>query len=302
MFDLHVWQRRFQEHLELRHFSSRTVEGYVGELKPFFAFLEGHGLDGLSDITRDTVEAYRGFLFYAEYQGRRLSVMTQTYRLSAIKTFLRFLARERYVLVDPGAGVELPRAPRLLPGQLPSEEEVERLLVSPDTNRPLGLRNRAMLELLYATGIRNSELCLLTLDAVDLKRRELHIQFGKGGKSRQVPMGEEAAHWLATWLLHGRPQLAQRPGEMTVFISLRGQPLSRTVLASTVAEAGFDAGFEQRITPHLLRHCCATHTDAAWCRPAPSAGAARSQFARRDTALHSRGDFRSARCAPPLPP
>lgn len=257
--DLTLWQARFAEYLEVRHFSPRTVEGYTRELGPFFAFLEEQGIARLADITREVVEAYRTALFYAETHGRRLCVPYQARRLSCVKTFLRFLARERYLLMDPGAGVELPRLPRLLPRQLLTEEEVEQLLNQPDVQTSVGLRNRAILEVLYSSAVRNSELRLLRLAEVDLQRQELHITFGKGGKSRIVPLGEEATVWLGAWLREGRPRLVADAGQSLVFVNARGDEMTRQCVSQMVHVVAQAAGLDKRVNPHQLRHCCATH-------------------------------------------
>jgi len=210
--NLALWKERFREYMQLCGWSPRTVATYIYELGPLFSFLEAHGVDSVAAITQEVVEEYRTHLFYAEYRGndptlkgQRLSIRTQGTRLSAVKAFLRFLVCEHFLLVDVGAGVELPRTPRPLPRVLLSEREVERLMMAPDTSTPLGLRNRAILEVLYGTAIRNSELRYLTLDEVDVERRELRIQRGKGSKSRVVPLGKK--RWCGLkriWWRQGR--------------------------------------------------------------------------------------------------
>ncbi|MHB2018555.1 MAG: tyrosine-type recombinase/integrase [Candidatus Xenobia bacterium] len=259
MLDLAVWQRRFRDYLQLRHFALRTTTNYVAELRPFFDFLIQHGLDSVADVTRDVLETYRTHLFYRETRGRRLCTATQANHLSALKTFLKFLAAQRYILVNPGADLELPRCPQTLPCRLLSETEMEMLLAVPDTTTPLGLRDRAMLEVFYATGIRNSELAGLCLNDVDLAQQELFVRRGKGEKSRRVPLGEEAAGWLARWLSDGRPHFPHAARQRQVFLTWRGEAFCRQVLAVRVLHLGLTAGLAQRVTPHLLRHSCATH-------------------------------------------
>lgn len=259
MLDLALWQTRFAQFLELRRYSPRTRDNYVGELKALFAFLAEAHVCSLSDVTPEVVEAYRLHLFYAEHHGKKLTLATQSYRLSSVKCFLRFLTRARYVLVDPAVDVDLPRPARPLPGALLSEAEVAALLVACDTSGPLGVRNRAILEVVYGTAIRNSELRELVLDDVDLGRRELRIRYGKGGKSRVVPLGEEAAFWLERWLTHGRPQLVAADSGAGVFLTDGGRKLSRSALCEVVRGLGAEAGLTKRVSAHLLRHACATH-------------------------------------------
>jgi integrase/recombinase XerD len=265
--ELSRWQSRFREHLQLRQFAPGTLANYTAELAPFFAFLESHGLTSLGEVTRSLVEDYRTHLFYATNAGtdpkkhaQRLSVGTQARRLSAVKAFLRYLLAEGYLVADPAAGVALPRTPQDLPRALLSEEETERLLEAPDVGTPLGLRDRAILEVLYGTGIRNGELVALTLEAVDLTRHELRIHRGKGDKSRVVPLGEEAEGWLEAYLATGRPHLlGQRSDPGAVFLSWRGHPLRHSAVCALVVAALQAAGLEKKITPHGLRHGCATH-------------------------------------------
>lgn len=256
-----LWQRRFGEYLQVRRYSGRTVETYTAELKPFFAFLEAHAIEQLAAVTREVLEEYRVHLFHLRRpDGRPLAVQTQCGKLVAVLAFFRFLYRERFLVVDPGRGVEVPRVPPALPPKVLSEAEVVRLLEAPDAETPLGLRDRAMLETLYSCGLRNAELAELALDELDLERGQLRILGGKGGKHRVVPLGEPAREALEAYLRAGRPQLLKNPREIRVFLSWRGtRGLTREGVADIVRKAAESAGLEQRVTPHLLRHCCACH-------------------------------------------
>ena len=258
--NLPLWKSRFREYLELQQASPRSIEGYLYELRQFFDFLETQGIRQLAEVTRDTVEAYRLHLVCAEHRGRHLTVGRQANRLSAVKTFFRFLTEEQFLLVDPASGVKLPRAPRALPKTLLTEREAVLLLESPDTTTPFGLRNRAIFEVLYGTGIRNSELRALAIDDVDLERMEVRVQRGKGSKSRVVPLGEEAAAWVEQYLLHGRVHF-QKAGarKATLFLSNRGTAMIRWTLCMLVTDAGKKAGIKKHVTPHALRHAFATH-------------------------------------------
>jgi len=257
--NLVLWQTRFGEYLQVRQFSSRTVDSYVSELKPFFVFLESLAIEELSSVTREVIEEYRTHLFYAEHNDKKLSARTQGARLSAIKAFTRFLNRERFLLIDPAATVELPRVPKFTPPVLLSEEEVERLMGAPNTTTWLGLRDRAILELLYGTGLRNQELRHLTLEEVDLSRREIRLRRGKGGEGRVVPLGEEAALWMERYLARSRPVMVRMPAEKRVFLSGRGLPLLSMTMGAVVRRAALQAKLDKRVTAHTLRHCYATH-------------------------------------------
>ena len=215
-------------------------------------------------MNRSLVEAYRVELFYATYagrarsrQGQSLTLRTQAARLSAVKAFLRFLHSQGYLLLDPAAGVDLPRIHRPLP-QVLSEEETRALLEAPAG--PLALRDRAILEMLYGTGLRNSELGTLRLTAVDRRRSELRVVEGKNGQSRVVPLGEEALFHLTRYLDELRPQLVARQADAGfVFVSRRGRSLARNSIGAVVHQAARRAGLERKVFPHLLRHSCATH-------------------------------------------
>lgn len=257
--DVALWRSRFREYLQLGQYSPRTVAGYVGELGELFAFLAERGVESLGGVTRERVEEYRNHLFYLESRGRRLSSTTQNRRVHAVKTFFRFLAEEDFLLIDPAVEVDAPRTPGTLPRVILSELETKRVLEAPDVSTALGLRDRAILEVLYGTAIRNSELSALTLDAVDLARGELRVHRGKGGKSRVLPLGEEAAAWLEAYLARARPQLARASREALVFVTWRGLRFTRGALSEVVRRAARDAGVRKEVTPHVLRHCCATH-------------------------------------------
>jgi len=258
--DLALWQQRFREDLLMRNGSPVTARGYIYELARFFAFLEDERIDSLSDITRDVVEGYRRHIFYSRSQrGGPVSARTQSGRLSAVKAFLRYLARESYLLIDPGQGVDLPRGPRTLPRNIPNEQEVVRMVEAPNTATILGLRNRAILELLYASAIRNSELLALQVSDVRFDRTEVHVRLGKGAKDRILPIGQEAAHWILRYLREARPHLIGRPDETALFLSSKKNRLGTIGLIALVAAAGERAGIRQRMTPHALRHACATH-------------------------------------------
>ncbi|MEW6280687.1 MAG: tyrosine-type recombinase/integrase, partial [Candidatus Eremiobacterota bacterium] len=193
----------------------------------------------------------------SKYRGRPLSLATQQSRLAAVKAFFRFAVRRGFVLLDVAAALELPRVKRGLPTVL-TEAEMLRLLNVSDTRCLLGVRDRTLLEVLYGTGLRNSELCALTLDACDLAVPALRILWGKGGKSRVVPLGEEALAWLEAYLGQVRPRLV-RSAEARVFLNRDGQPLKRGTLIDLVRRIARKVDLKKRVTPHVLRHSMATH-------------------------------------------
>jgi integrase/recombinase XerD len=216
------WKQRFGQDLLMRGFSPRTAENYTSELAPLFAFLEERGVDKPANVTRDDLEAYRHHLYYGQFNGKRLGLGRQASRLDGVKAFFRFLAEQQVILLDPSLSIRRPRRPKLIPRNLLSENETQKLLLAPDITTPLGIRNRAIMELLYATGVRNSELRELLLGEVDIERKELFVAKGKGGKSRRLPLGEEAAACLEDYLINGRPYLG-RPA-LSELRRLQAQP------------------------------------------------------------------------------
>ncbi len=253
------WKQRFSQHLLMRGLSPRTAEDYSAELKPLFEFLQERGNPKPNEVTRDDLDAYRQHLFTLEHRGQRIGMGAQARRIRAVKSFFAYLAGEAAILVNPAAHLRQPKVPRTMPRQLLSEGETETLLGCPDITTPLGIRNRAILEVLYATAIRNTELRQLETGDVDLGRMEVFVSRGKGGKSRRLPLGEEAAAWLEDYLRNARPTLAGPTSGHLLFLSAGGRQIDRGRLSILVRKAAAACGLDKHVTPHLLRHCCATH-------------------------------------------
>lgn len=256
-----VWKLRFEDYLRLQRRASSTLRSYTASVRELLEFLEGVGVTALGEVGREQIEEYRAHLYYRRHHrtGKPLSAKTQGLRLVALRTFFRFLVREDYLLVDPTARLELPKNPEPLLGPLLTESEMVRLLEAPDVSTPLGLRDRTILELLYSTAVRNAELWALRLSHLDLGQGELRVVSGKGDKSRVTPLGETAGHWLERYLAEGRPVLARACSRDAVFLSWRGRRLGTKSICDLVKKHARAAGLTKRVTPHHLRHCCATH-------------------------------------------
>lgn len=182
---------------------------------------------------------------------------TSARQLSSLRRFYRYMLRESLISIDPSAEIESPRLGKPLPGSL-SESEVERLLSTPDTTTTLGLRDRAMLETLYASGLRVSELVSLVLHQLSLEQGLVKI-IGKGSKERLVPLGEEAIRWLDRYLKDARPQLVKGRPTDAVFPSNRGRAMSRQTFWHSLKRHAATARINKNISPHTLRHAFATH-------------------------------------------
>ena len=259
--NLRYWQARYREYIEIvRGWSQRTVEIYTGELRNFFAYLERQGVTQLGRLNRSHLEGYRLEIFQQRHRDKPLAKSTQQVRLIGVKQFARFLYRENYLLLDLAEGFELPRGNDSLPRPVISEREAVALVQTPDVNTPIGMRDRAILEIFYGTGIRNSELRLLVLDQVDREHGHLRIDHGKGSKGRMVPLGEEAHAWLEHYLDQARVHFVKRADQNLVFLGLQtGERMPRGWLSLMVRRYAVQAGIEKKVTPHVLRHTCATH-------------------------------------------
>jgi integrase/recombinase XerD len=239
----------FLDHLTVeRGLSPRTVEAYRSDLSLFFS----EARKAPERVTRDDV---RAFLTSQRSQGR--TGTTAARRLVALRTFYKFLLLERKVDSDPTENVEAPKALKKLPAYL-TPEEVDRLLESPDLTTPTGLRNRAILEVLYATGMRVSELTGLTLQQLNAEAGFVLVM-GKGSKERVVPLGEEALEWVRRYRQDSRPLLLGERASHALFVTARGGALSRQMVWVLIGRCARTAGITKRLSPHTLRHSFATH-------------------------------------------
>ena len=234
-----------------RGLSDNSLDSYRRDLKKLAAFLEQRGTDLLS-ARREDLLAYLGLQMR---EGR--SPRSVARYLSGFRQFYRWQVRERRITEDPTALIESPRLGRSLPKAL-TEAQVERLLQAPETETPLGLRDRAMLELMYATGLRVSELVGLPLPNVNLNQGVVRV-VGKGNKERLVPLGEEAARWLASYLDTARPELMKGATASEVFVTGRKSGMTRQSFWLRVKGHALTAGIDRPISPHGLRHSFATH-------------------------------------------
>jgi integrase/recombinase XerD len=196
---------------------------------------------------------------HVKANGQRLGWSTQRGRLSALKDFLRWLARQNVIVHNPASELELPRPEKRLPQEVLTLAQVGKLLSIPDTSDPLGVRDRALLELFYSTGCRRAELCRLELPDLNTERRTLHIRQGKGKKDRVVPVGERALFWVERYLREVRPRLCLDTRTQALFLTGYGEAFNPDVLSRMVAAWLERAGLPRKGACHTLRHACATH-------------------------------------------
>lgn len=231
--------------------SDNTRAAYRSDLALFNGWLDERGVR-LVEAGREVILDHLAWRLANDYKARSTARL-----LSGLRGFYRFLLREGAIAVDPTLRVEMPRLGRPLPKAL-SEADVEALLAAPDTGDPLGLRDRAMLEVLYATGLRVTELVSLRLEQINPRQGVLRT-FGKGNKERLVPLGDEAMHWLERYLRQGRGLLLGDKASDVVFPSLRGGQMTRQTFWHRIKLHAKTAGIASSISPHTLRHAFATH-------------------------------------------
>ena len=233
-----------------RGLSQNTLSAYRSDLYSYAGWLASSASRDLLQSRPEDILAY-----LATLTGK--SARTSARRLSSLRRFFQYLAREGYIDHDPCARIAAPRIGRPLPKSL-TEEEVESLLNAPDTSTATGQRDRAMLEVLYATGLRVSELVSLQLGQVNLRQGVLRV-IGKGNKERLVPLGEEASDWVEKFIRQGRAELLQGPPSDTLFPSRRGRMMARQTFWHAIKRHAVRAGISKALSPHMVRHAFATH-------------------------------------------
>ncbi len=262
---LELLAARFEEWMEAAGYSPKTRVNYVRETRRLLAWLaENTSITTIADVLPSHLGQYQVSLYQTEIEKggkrRRLASGSQAACLAAARKFFTWLGRERLVAVNPASALELPRKVKRLPTGILTPAEIRRMLDSIPTNRQRDLRDRAILETLYATGLRRAELLNLDLYDLDLDTGTLHVRLGKGGRDRVIPLVRSLKRLLARYLEEARPKLA-KAGETHLFVSSRagGGKLDPSDIARIVTKAARRAGITKTITPHLVRHCCATH-------------------------------------------
>ncbi|MGZ8212658.1 MAG: site-specific tyrosine recombinase XerD [Burkholderiales bacterium] len=232
--------------------SRNTLESYRRDLRLFAAWLRSARGKELAEADHGDIQAYLGHKY-----AQKTRASSAARLLSSLKRFYRYQVRNGKSASDPTLRIEAPAMPRGLPGTL-SEDEVENLINAPDVATALGLRDKAMLELLYASGLRVSE--LVTLNTVQVSEDMGVVRvIGKGAKERLVPIGEEALHWLARYVQEARPRLLGVKPADDLFVTARGRAMTRQAFWHLVGRYAARAALGKRISPHTLRHAFATH-------------------------------------------
>jgi integrase/recombinase XerD len=250
---------RYLEWMAIKNYSSQTVEVRKRDLHQFNQWSEERHLHRAQDITKPILERYQRHLFYyRKANGKPLSFGRQGALMISVKGFFKWCARNNHILYNPASEIELPRQGRRLPRDILTPDEIETLLSLADTSEATGLRDRALLETFYATGIRRAELSALNIDDINVQRGTLFVNQGKGKKDRMVPIGERALAWIEKYLNTARAALCPDLDNKALFLSVKGQRLSPGVLGELVRNYLKAANINKVGACHLFRHTLAT--------------------------------------------
>ena len=256
-------ERLMRDHLEslqVRNYSEHTVRNRLVHIRFFIAWAQEHGLREAVEVTRPVLERYQRYLFfYRKKNGEPLSFRSQHARLVPLRVWFKWMTRQNLILHNPASEIDLPRLGRTLPKNILPVSEVEQVMIQPNITDAIGLRDRAILETIYSTGLRRLEIVNLKLFDLHCDRGLLCVRQGKGHKDRYVPIGERAIAWLHKYQQESRPQLALEPDDLTVFLTAEGEPFSRDHLTFVVRQHIANADLGKSGACHLLRHTMATH-------------------------------------------
>jgi integrase/recombinase XerD len=260
----HVLTESFLEWMGVQNYSPRTIHGRRTYLKYFIAWSIERGLTRPAEITKPILERYQRHLFHhRKRDGEPMGVRSQHARLVPVRAFFKWAARANHLLYNPASEIDLPRLDHRLPKHILSTTEVEKILALCPTNPAtdpsgLGLRDRAILETFYSTGMRRSELMNLKLHDIDPERGTLFIRQGKGRKDRMVPVGDRALHWITRYRDDIRPQYVREPDSGTLFLTNLYEPFTPNRLTQLVRDYINGAELGKSGSCHLFRHTCAT--------------------------------------------
>ena len=258
---------RFDEWLAAINYSPKTRVNYLRDVKGFISWLaDSISVASIVEVTPAHLQQYQMAIYNYERTGsdnadkKRLAVGTQACRLAAVRKFFSWLAAEQQIAYNPASALQPPKQPQRLPTNILTRSEARRLIESTPTDKPRDIRDRAILDVLYSTGIRRAELIGLNIYDVDFDNATLRIEHGKGDATRIVPLTESARSALKLYLEEARSVFARETTQTRLFVSSRsGGPLDDADIVRIVEKAARRAKIKKHITPHTLRHTCATH-------------------------------------------
>ncbi|CAB1064224.1 Site-specific tyrosine recombinase XerD [Olavius sp. associated proteobacterium Delta 1] len=252
--DLFVAVAEYKKQLKVRGYAQSTIDAYTHNLNLFKRYLQDKQLFDLRKVTHQVIVEYQ-----QKVVAEPISMESKAHKIRPVKRLFEYLTQTHRLLINPTEGIVETCRKNRKPGMVISVNEMKKLLDQPNLSLRPHLRNKAIIEILYATGIRLNELVSLQVYHVDLKDKVLHIQ-GKGRKQRVVPMGKRAAGYLKEYLEKIRPWWARRnPKERSLFLNHHGQPLTRDSVQAFIRKYRLSAGIKKPVSPHTFRRSCATH-------------------------------------------
>ncbi|MEN9867073.1 MAG: site-specific tyrosine recombinase XerC [Pseudomonadota bacterium] len=250
---------RFIEHRGVLGGTASSLYGLERYLRDFIEWADARSITHPEHVTQAILERYQRWLYhYRKQDGAPLSISSQRGKLVPVRVFFKWLTRSGQIPANPAAELDLPRSIRRLPRHVLTVDEVEQVLAGADTGTAIGLRDRAMMEVLYATGMRRMEIANLEITDIDQSRAVVLIREGKGRKDRLIPLGERALHWVRQYQERSREQLQWNAQELTLFLGIEGLPLSPVWLSTVIARYVEKAGIGKHGGCHLFRHTMAT--------------------------------------------
>lgn len=249
----------FVEYMRVRGFSEFTIHRRFHNLKLFFEWCDMRSITDPREMTRPMLERYQRYLFhYRSADEKPLSPRSQHVYTSSVRAYFRFLARKNFILNNPAADLEMPRHGKQIPRNILTVAEVEQIMSVPNINNHMGLRDRAMLETLYATGIRRFELIKLTIFDLEINHKTLMVKEGKCRMDRLIPISDRALAWIQKYLRETRPKFVMEPDDGTLFLRNSGGQLTPSCLGHIVTKHIANSGINKKGSCHTFRHTMAT--------------------------------------------
>jgi integrase/recombinase XerD len=257
--EFYAYLLKYNSTMQVRGYSKSTLHRRESDIRRFVGWCDNRSLNHPNQVTKPILESYQRYLFhYRQANDQSLSPTSQNHYLTSVRQYFKWLTQENYLLYNPASELIIIKPTPSLPVVL-SIEEINQLMQQPDTNTPGGIRDRAILELFYSTGIRRSELCKLALKDISLTRQTLYIRKGKGNKDRLLPIGDSALMWLKKYLNHARHDYVTDIHQETLFLNDYGDAFRDNKLGDKVKRFMKNAGIDVLGSCHLLRHAMATH-------------------------------------------
>lgn len=255
-----AYEQEYYKWMAVKNYSQNTIEIRSCYLGYFVKWTEERGLVEPSEITKAVIERYQHYLYHYRKvrTGEPLSFNSQHTRLIPVRAFCKWLSKQNYILYNPAADLEMPRLEKRLPKDILSASEADTVCNVPDVREPVGLRDRAMLETLYNTGMRRMEVIGLKMYDIDFDRGTVLIRQGKGKKDRMTPIGDRALAWIRKYMLEVRPSLVVSPDNGILFLTAQGEAFTRNRLTQMVRNYINASNVGKKGSCHLFRHTCAT--------------------------------------------